>query len=140
MGNIYDSKGLLCCSICGASGKVRNYKCPFNNCPPVAACPRCRKGYADRFSKEAHIRCGCAKAKTDYGEREERKRVMMASGLGVRWSASRQISGSVCATFKYKNGENRIFEMSADTYRAFPLLYPTSPEDFAEHGDVVLVG
>ena len=89
MGYTYDSSGLLCCDICGNSGNVKRYKCPFGWCQPIAACPHCRKEKAVYFSKKHHREAGCEKASAEFHERERTKYLLLQDGEWIRCSALR---------------------------------------------------
>jgi hypothetical protein len=140
MGYITDSKGKLCCDICGKP-KARKHKCPYGWCQPYAICPECwskpeiKKG----MTKEAHSKC---KESSDWmAEKDKKQDELMNEGKYIRSSAidlGHEVKPyNVKVTFKNKEGLKKEFLMSEETYKAYDLLTPTTPDDYIRHGLLV---
>lgn len=134
MGYLYSNNRLVC-DICGTPG-ARKRACPHKWCQPIACCgsDECKRKLAK------HRRDVCkTKCKTEgeaYDKRKQREREMLDSGLFVRCSAMSCKNGKVHVLFRDRDRKTTGFYMHEDTYRAFPLTLPVTPDDFASKGDV----
>jgi len=139
MGFCYTDTGLLCCDICGRHGGVRKIRCPFGWCGPCAACPDCRKDPDKKkyFSAAHHRESGCEREHARFAASEKLRYDLINAGRAVRCSALSVKVGKrdkVHVLFAKKDGSCIGFYMSAETYHAFPLAEPKTPEDYRRHG------
>lgn len=134
MGFCYDREtGALVCDFCGKAG-ARKVPCPFGYCPPVAACPECRKTKADKLSKDAHIAYGCQAGHEKYIAHEEERARLQAAGKPVRCSAGDAGPDRVHVLFRYADGTTEGWYMKPAVYHAFGLLENATPDDYRPHG------
>ena len=136
MGYSYDNSGRLCCDFCGRSGEVRKISCPFDYCPKTAACPECRKKHAEKFKRDHHRAYGCEAGHRRFVETEEDRRKVLDRGEFLRRAALGHGEKGVKVLFENKDGQVRALWMSHETYDAINLFTPTTPEDYAKHGQV----
>jgi len=137
MGYCYQGRKLVC-DICGATGGVRKYNCPFGWCSPIAACPTCHKNRKERFSKKAHREAGCEKLAKGFEEEQEKKQNLLSQGIPVRCSAS--INGDKVHVLFQKGidiQEGFIgYYMSASTYHPISLGVVATPDDYRKYGEL----
>ena len=136
MGYSYDNSWRLCCDFCGSSGGVRKIRCPFDYCPRTATCPECRKKHADVFTRDHHRAHGCEAGHRRFVETEEDRRKILDRGEFLRRAALGHGEKGVKVLFENKDGQERALWMSHETYDAINLFVPTTPEDYAKHGQV----
>mgnify|MGYP007017464987 CR=1 FL=1 len=149
MGYCYDNHNILCCDICGHSGGVRKYRCPWNYCSPTAACPECRKKHPDKFGKKYHRAHGCEKHHLEHYAWENERIALLTAGKAVRCSAlgladTPGIPGKVHVLFQRSSGLDphcsnwtEGYYMSKGTYHAIPLLKNVTPDDYRQFGEIV---
>ena len=131
----------LCCDICGKSGGVRKYHCPFGYCPPIAACQECRKNpeHKHHFSKKFHREHGCEKLHLEFTAKEEKKYNLIDNGIPVRCSALNK-DNKIHVLFHFKaDPKSGVmstvgYYMSKATYDAIPLGEVATPDDFRKFG------
>lgn len=95
----------LCCDLCDAIG-ARKVRCPFGNCPAIAACPNCRKTRKDALGHEAHRANGCDVAAAK-AVAEEQERVRLIKGGALLSVAAQFCPGDrthVRVTFESRDG------------------------------------
>ncbi|MBE3118072.1 MAG: hypothetical protein IMZ50_04850 [Candidatus Atribacteria bacterium] len=136
MGYSYSLNGHLCCDFCGRAGEARKIRCPFGYCPSTATCPECRKKHADKFTRDHHRAYGCEAGHRRFVETEEDRRKILDRGEFLRRAALGHGEKGVKVLFENKDGQVRALWMSHETYDAINLFVPTTPEDYAKHGQV----
>ena len=134
MGYSY-SRGLLCCDICGKTGGVKKYRCPFGYCQAVAACPTCRKNHTKTFGKAFHREMGCERRHQEFRQHEQERDDMIAAGGAVRCSALSGPDEMVHVLFRTKTGTVGYY-MSHHTYDAIDLFTNSTPDDYRKHGPI----
>jgi len=72
----------------------------------------------------------------DYEDREKAKQQLLNEGKYLRCSASTADDGRVHVLFANKDGEEKAYYMSADTYRSIPIMDNATPEDYADHDQI----
>ncbi len=72
----------------------------------------------------------------NYDDREKAKQAMLDEGKFLRCSASTENDGRVRVTFQNKDGKEKEYIMSKETYRAIPIMDNATPEDFNRHGTI----
>ena len=82
------TRRLLDCDVCGHSGKVRRYRCPFNYCQPIALCRQCHTEHPEYTSVEYHRQHGCEAASLKFRRQQDRERELLAAGQYVRCAAA----------------------------------------------------
>lgn len=69
-------------------------------------------------------------------EKEDRHRALLSSGAHLRSSAISEDDGRVRVTFRNKDGNERSYYMSSETYRAIGLSEDATPDDYRKYGVV----
>lgn len=136
MGYSYTTSGLLCCDICGSSGGVRKYRCPWGWCQPPAACGYCRKKRAELFVRPYHRALGCEKNHKRAVVEQEHRTMLLTNGKAVRCSALNAQDDQVHVLFQLLGNRTVGYYMDKSTYHAIPLLEVATPEDYAKHGEI----
>lgn len=140
MGYCYTQDNRLCCDICGNSGGVRKYRCPFNWCQPLAACKSCRSTEKHRFSRGFHRADGCEKASLRFNEQKRQTKALQDAGIPTRCAALGVVLENedkvVHVLFSYADESTVGYYMSHEVYDGIPLLTPASPKDYAKLGQI----
>ena len=128
----------LVCDRCGNYGGVIKLRCPFGYCPAIALCPTCRKlpEYRAKKRRELHRQAGCEKGQREFEELQKKEMAIIEAGGWLRTSALSHDNEQVKVIFRGKEGKKRAFWMSPETYDAYPLMRPTTPEDYAKVGEI----
>ncbi len=135
MGYCYNARTKkICCDCCGQSGNARKRACPCGYCPATALCVECNKAVRNdgRWFKWHQ---DCKKNSDEFKARNNREKALKESGVHVRCSAL-AVGYLVHVLFENKHGEVIGKMMTHETYDAFPLLEPTTVEDYAKVGIV----
>jgi len=134
MGYCY-SNGYLCCDICGATGGVRKYRCPFNWCPPVAMCPSCKRAHPEYLTRAYHREHGnCEEHHLRYQRELQRTNELLEAGEYIR-QAAHQHNGRVKVLFRNKHKKTRAYWMAPRTYRRVTST-PATVENYKAGGKV----
>jgi hypothetical protein len=104
MGYCYSQSGGLLCDYCGAAG-AKKYRCPFEWCQPVAACPTCRKAHAEHFGRAAHRENGCEKRHLQFAAELAERAAAIAAGEFVLSAGLNAENDMVHAIFSSATGE-----------------------------------
>lgn len=132
MGYCFTEGGGLVCDCCGTSSGTKKRPCPFGWCQAPALCETCSAtNTADRHS-------GCKEYAARALDTRERENRLLEAGAWLRCSASNANNGlgEVRVTFRNAAGKTRELFMARETYRAIPLMTPTTPDDYAAIGAV----
>ena len=133
MGYCYDHKNRLCCDVCGTSGGVRKYKCPFGYCQPIAACEKCRKDKRHLFLKPYHQANGCETGHQKFVAWQEEKQQMLAEGKRVRISALGTKENGVHVLFQDRFGNVTGYYIEPFAYDKIPVGANATPEMFMKY-------
>ena len=136
MGYCYTKSGSLVCDLCGRPGGIKR-RCPFGWCPPCAACDSCHKEHAASFGAANHRKHGCEEASCKFHEREQLEKDLLAAGKHVRCSAMSTPHG-VHVLFRNAANETIGYYMDQSVYNSYSLGVPTTPEDYASNGQLVI--
>ncbi len=140
MGYSYDGAGWLCCDVCGTSGKVKRFRCPFGWCPAIALCAKCRKEHPEYVSKAEHRKRGCEASHLRFEAEKKEKTDLIAAGQFIRSAAlyhpERPSPENVKVIFRGKDG-NQAYWMSIATYHAISLDNNATPDDYRKVGTVL---
>lgn len=117
MGYIYSHSGKLVCDFCNTPG-ARKVPCPFGYCPAVAACPACRKEFAQQFSRAHHHAHGCEANHNAFVAAKEEKDKLLAAGEFVLCAAVNESGDRSKVRVWFRNGrrDERCVLMPCDFY------------------------
>ena len=130
MGYSYTLSNKLCCDICGKSGGVRKYKCPFGWCPPSALCPICKTEHKHLVSKVWHRKKGCEKHAIQFQKEQQLKQDLLNQGKYLRCSALGMGDGKVHVLFENQEKNCIGRYMDKTLYDAFNLGIGLTIDDF----------
>jgi hypothetical protein len=137
MGYCYEGNRLVCDACSVADGTVRKVRCKYGYCQPPAMCRGCRGDREKMATFRAYCDTNCREASAEFAAREARKEAMLDAGEYIRTSARSTESGLVAVLFSNRAGEDKVYLMDTDTYRAVPILEVATIADFEKIGRVV---
>lgn len=115
MGYCTDSRGRLCCDVCGHAGGCRRVPCPAGYCPATVMCEACRKNPDVRARDRAHhVEADCAGSAARFAAEKATVDALKAAGEYV-FCASVYVAGvgsDVRCWFRGASGESKELVVS----------------------------
>ena len=141
MGFIYTKDGKLCCDICGNYPATKK-PCKYGYCQPYALCKACREDTVKMTKLNDYHETVCKPASIEFDKVRKQEASMLDAGLFLRCAALSHKdkiphSESIKVIFRNKEREEVSYFMSDDTYHAFPLGTPTTPNDYQSKGKII---
>lgn len=127
MGFIWQGKKLVC-DFCGTAGATKQ-RCSFDYCPPVAACPACKKTKKDKLNKAYHKSQGCDIKHNEFMAQVNKEKELFDAGEWIRTSAYGP-KDIVEVTFKNNKGEIKVVNMPSEIYKTIPYGVPATLKDY----------